>query len=369
MAEQINHRVVAIGHNLAYLKLMAALAKGINYKDTNEMVIKTQQFLDTAPLAEVAENIASIELIVSQMIEPIKKKYPPKVSIENIATLFNKAFLENELLFETGFTIGFLDNLMDLAAFNWYPDMPYQYRIAIGVHKGNGGIEEDFLLKDAFVFYAKAQRAYSQLLRHFDNLSKQGINTSHVDYNAAYKGLVDLKYEVATYCRLTVISFFSFIESFVNSIGHNYMLRFRANLTEKEVLTLRGMHKDKAGAYLSLKQKIEKIHQIIRPDKQQVINLADPLQHKEPFKTFFAYYEALRNASVHFSPEKEKIWLGPDEWISKANDFCELTLEVGLEIWVACYPNSTGPVYLGKLNKDTHLKIAEKRLANIDLLQ
>ncbi|GAA4100563.1 hypothetical protein GCM10022392_26450 [Mucilaginibacter panaciglaebae] len=333
------------------------------------MIIETKAFFDTSSQIDIANKIDHIELNIEEMIGPILQRFPPKVSIANIATIFNNAYLENDQLFETGLTIGFLDNLMDLSAFKWYSDMPYQYRIAIGAHKGNGGIEEDFLLKDAFVFYAKAQRAYRQLLSHFDKLSKQGINISHPNYHDAYKGLVDLKYEVATYCRLTVISFFSFIESFVNSIGHNYILRFKSILTDKEILTLRGMHRDKEGSYLNLKQKIEKIHQIIRSDKKQIINLTDIAQQKEPFKTFFDYYEALRNASVHFSPEKENIWLGPEEWITKANSFCDLALKVGLEIWVACYPNSDGPAYLGKLNKEIHLKIAEKRLANIDVLK
>lgn len=365
MDDSIIQKRLEIGNSLVYLKLMSALVRGINFHETNATIVETRRFLDTASPEELSEKIDFIKESIEKLILPIQQRFPPKVAISQIAAEFNNAFLKDEELFETGLTLGFLDKLMNLSYFNWYPDMPYHYRITIGVHKGNGGIEEDFLLKDAFVFYAKAQRAYTQVVTHFAQLEKQGMNVNHPEFKSAYAGLTDLKYEVATYCRLTVVSFFSFIESFVNSIGHDFVLRHRATLTEKEILTLRGLHKDRPGSYLSLKQKIEKIHQVIRSDKLLVISLSDTAQHKEPFKTFFAYYEALRNASVHFSPEKEKIWLGPDEWVAKTNEFCELALEVGLAIWIACYPETDGPAYLGKLAKAKHLMIAEKRLANI----
>ena len=65
----------------------------------------------------------------------------------------------------------------------------------------------------------------------------------------------------------------------------------------------------------------------------------------EPFKTFFDYYEELRNASVHYSPDKEQIWMKPDEWFKKASLFSKLALDICLLFWKSCYPLSEGPEY------------------------
>jgi len=68
---------------------------------------------------------------------------------------------------------------------------------------------------------------------------------------------------------------------------------------------------------------------------------------------------------MHFSPIKERIWLRPQEWLERAEEFSQLALMVSIEFWKACYPNSKGPEYLGKLDYDLHISNANKRADRI----
>ncbi|MDB5090438.1 MAG: hypothetical protein JWR09_4432, partial [Mucilaginibacter sp.] len=140
----------------------------------------------------------------------------------------------------------------------------------------------------------------------------------------------------------------------------DFLYRNEQNLSTNEVLILKGLKKN--GGYMNLKHRIEGLQTIIRADKQLVLNVTDDQQRKEPFISFFDQFEALRNASVHYSPIKHRIWMSPEDWIQKSRSFCDVALQVGLQIWKACYPNSDGPLYMGKLDKAKQLQLANRRL-------
>lgn len=89
-------------------------------------------------------------------------------------------------------------------------------------------------------------------------------------------------------------------------------------------------------------------------------------QSKEPFKSLFNNYEGLRNASVHYSPAKSRIWLKPHDWIDKASDFSKLVVDSANEIWKSCHETNKGPDYLGRLEYDRLYKMAESREININ---
>ena len=174
--------------------------------------------------------------------------------------------------------------------------------------------------------------------------------------------MTELNYEVAVNSRLTILSFYSFIECLVNSIGHDYCLRNHENINPKQQEILNGV---KNKGYLSLKSKIENFQKIIRKDKKVIINTTDEKQIKEPFKSFFEKYEDLRNSSVHYSPKKARIWLKPQDWIKKANDFSKISMEVGLLFWKSCYPDLTEPDYIGRLDFNYLYNIAKKKSETI----
>jgi hypothetical protein len=167
------------------------------------------------------------------------------------------------------------------------------------------------------------------------------------------------------YSRLCILVFFSFVEVFVNSVGYDFSLRNRNILSSKNIEILCGK---KNGRYLSLEYKIEKFPSIIRPDGKSPIVLSDPKQVREPFITFIKEIKEIRDASLHYSPQKQAIWRKPDDWLDKAKSTSKLCLEVSLAFWRTCYPNRKGPEYLNGLDYAEHLDVARKRIVLQDRL-
>jgi hypothetical protein len=155
------------------------------------------------------------------------------------------------------------------------------------------------------------------------------------------------------------MSFFSFVEAFVNSVGFDASLRKKDRISPEEEEILHGKKK---GRFISLEYKIEKFPAILRLDKKTPIILSDPKQRREPFKSFFEQVKEIRDASVHFSPKKEPIWRKPDDWLEQAISTSKISLEVALEFWKACYPDSTGPLYLNKLDYEKNINEARTRV-------
>ena len=201
--------------------------------------------------------------------------------------------------------------------------------------------------------------AYKTLLNLGKELKEKENKNEIEEKDEAYHLITLLKFNVALYSRLSIISFYSFIESFVNAISFDFLYRNENNLTKKEIDLLKGFKK---GRYLQIENKLEKLPTLIRTDTKQIIFIKDEKQRKEPFKSFIENYKNLRDASVHYSPFKEKIWLKPNDWFSKAKEFSNLTIDIASEFWKACYPKRDRPEYLGKLNYELHLNIAKDRL-------
>ena len=341
--------IATIDQLITYLELMAAILPDFEYWKMKSMAEQTRAFFRYGTKYEIAQRLPDIKSVLSKQAKSLMKDCPLKKDLGEVAELFN-TLRNKEDIINTGIPYGFLNGLMDLNKFRWYSDMPHHYKIAIGPHKGNGGIEEEFLLKDAFVLYKKAEQYYELLL----TLDKTKEITK-----STYKSITNIKYEVACYSRFSVLAFYSFIECLVNSIGFDHLYRHEKSLTDNECLILKGIKKN--GGYLNLKNRIESLQTVIRNDKQIQLKMADDSQRKEPFTSFFDQFEALRNASVHYSPIKHRIWMSPDEWIQNARAFCDISIEAGIGIWKACYPESDGPLYLGKLDKTKHLELAKER--------
>ena len=263
--------------------------------------------------------------------------------------------------------IGWLEEQVDLTNFYTYDYTPYHFKIGLVIHKGRGEIEENFLLQDSFTCLVKARKRLI-LLDDFGKSQKEKFKSkgeSKFD-KETLDSLNILKYEVSFYSRLTIISFFSFLESFINSIGFDYFYRNKDSLNDKEAEILKG---SKNGRFLNLKYKIEKYQKILRTDKIAKIVLSVDNQLLEPFKSLFENYEELRNASVHFSPLKSRIWLKPHDWYCSAENFSKLVIDAAVQIWKSCHETDKGPDYLGRLEYDRLYKMAElreKEISNIE---
>lgn len=354
MCQRISKEVKQIEVLLEYLEFMAAILPNFDYHKMIRSAGQTRLFLKAGTKLELAQHLPGIKDLLEKQAKSLMKDYPPKKTIEHIGDEF-AALKTKEDIINTGVTYAFLNELIDLKKFNWYADTPYHYRISVGPIKAGGGIEEEFLLKDAFTLYQKAETNFALLETLSKTFNRQKSSDHRIDRN-----VTDIKYEVSNYCRLSILTFYSFIECFINSIAFDYLYRNEQNLSADEVMILKGLKKN--GGYMNLKHRIESLQIIIRRDKQLVLNVTDDQQRKEPFRSFFDQFEALRNASVHYSPIKQRIWMSPQDWIQRSRSFCDVALQVGLQIWKACYPKSDGPLYMGKLDKTKQLELANRRL-------
>ncbi|CAM1342193.1 hypothetical protein [Tenacibaculum aestuarii] len=351
-----------------YLHMVGNFVPNTDLKQIKDIVTAVHDFLKNGDSELIKERLPEIRSTLTKMTDQFIDKFPLKCSISEIATAWNDLFKnkDDEYNFlNSGIDYGWFEKFMDFSQFYNYNYVPFHYKIGIFGHKGLGSIEEDFMLKDSFNLLVKAQYFFDLLLKYGEIL-KQEESKGKKFNNEKRSELTELNLEVAVNSRLSIVSFYSFIECFVNSIGHDFCLRNLENLDEKQQAILNGV---KNNGYLSLKSKIENFQKIIRKDKKAIINTTDEKQIKEPFKSFFENYEDLRNSSVHYSPKKARIWLKPQDWIKKANDFSKISMEVGLLFWKSCYPELREPDYVGRLDYSYLFDIAKKKHETIKRIE
>ena len=343
-----------------YLKLMASIDRIMDTTKTLKLVeYSFATIYNLADEKEADKKIIQLKETIDNCAKDYIRRFPPKMPIKAIGSIFRDLILDakfNQPFIE----FGLLDKLMDLKELKYAADLPDNYRIGIYHHKGYGGIEELFLLREGFDALVKS---------HFYwDISKKFYTQKAVDgkFDKEFNDQVNLIYsEVCSNCRQVVIIFFAFIESFVNSIGYTYLQKNKLTLTKEESEILMGFKKSR---YIQLKTKLELFQKVIRSDKKVVIVTTDEKQIQEPFLSFFTKYSELRNSSMHYSPLKEPIWLSSSEWIEIANQFSKLAIEVALQFWKCCFGNSTAPVYLSCLNYQLLYLDAEIKHTSLQLI-
>lgn len=352
---------------VVYLQIMGSFVPNSDFRQIKQIVTSTYDFIKNSSEEEVETKLPELRNVVIKMTSLFMDKFPLKRDLRKITTEFNSFCKSDNDVYSYGLEFGWLNAQMDLKELGFYRDTPYHYRIGLAAHKGNGSIEEDFLLKDAFSIRVKAEYYQNLLLDYGKKLKEIEEKNGKKEFTQElYHQITNIKFEVAAYSRLTIVSFYAFVEGFVNSVGHSYLTEYNDSLGENEKELLSGLKK---GRFLQLKSKIEKFQSLIRTDKKTKIVVSDDGQIPEDFKIFFDYYEQLRNSAMHYSPVKEKIWMRPQEWIDKAIEFSKLSMTISLEFWKACYPNSDGPEYLGKLDYDLHLDKARKIAVKIQQIE
>ena len=353
--------------NVVYLQIMGSFLPDSNFDTIREIVNSTNDFIKNSTEDEIKVKLPELKTVLSKMTSPYFEKFPIKRELREITAEFNEFFRNGNQVYTYGLEFGWLEKQMDLTGFKAYSDIPYHYKIGLGAHRGHGSIEEDFLLKDAFSIRVRAEYFQNLLNKFGKKLKEKEEKKGLIEFNKEiYQQISEIKFEVSAYSRLTIVSFYSFVEGFVNSIGYSYLCKCKDGLDANQIETLQGINK---GRYLSLKSKMERFQKIIREDKKVKIIVTDDSQMPDDFKLFFDYYEQLRNSAMHYSPLKETIWMKPQEWLDKAIEFSELATKVSIAFWNSCYPNSDGPEYLGKLNYNLHLDIAQKRAKKIEKIE
>lgn len=347
-----------------YLKLMSSFVPDINFDKVSKMVEDIYEFFKSSEERDILLKLPYIRSNLEKMAVPFLAKFPIKKSMDEIATDWDKFFKNDSEIYSYGLEYGWLEERMDIENLILYNHIPYHFRIGLYAHKGNFGIEEEFLIKDSFNILVKAQKSYDQLKNYGDFKQKILEKERKKDFDLeTVRKITDLKYEISANSRLAVISFYAFVECFVNSLGYSHAKRNERVLTEDDFEILNGK---KNGRFLQLKSKIERYQSLIRDDGRTIIVTSDDNQIKEPFISFFNIYENLRNSTVHFSPTKEQIWLKPADWIEKAEHFSKLSLQVALEIWKSCYPKLASPDYIGRLDYETFMNKSKLYIQNLE---
>lgn len=351
-----------------YVQMMAAFCNDLDFNHYKNVMLRIHKTLKESNSEELKKRLPIIERELEAIARPLKLKYPLKRDYREIAKSWNEKCKLDTEIFNNGVSIGWLEEQLDLTNYYFYDYAPYQFKVGLVVNKGFGEVEENFILKDSFTSLIKAKKGI-KILDKIAKIQEQKLSSQNLDKfdTKTVQSINFLKYEVSFYSRVSIISFFSFLESFVNSIGFDHYYRNKQALGNADAETLQG--KNKKGGYLNLKYKIEKFQKIIRPDGVSQIILSDDNQIKEPFKSLFREYEELRNSSVHFSPIKTKIWLKPHDWMNKSEIFSNLVIEAALQIWKSCHQTTKGPDYLGRLEYIRLYELAvtrEEEIRNIE---
>jgi hypothetical protein len=361
MKPNIEQQVNEVWDIAVFLQMMAAFCDDIDFNELSKLMISFHNLIKESDDDKITKELPRIEKKIRTMEELIKIKYPLKRDYRDITRDWNEKHKVNKELFSDGIMLGWLEEQIDLKNYYHYDYTPYHFKIGLVIHKGRGEIEENFLLQDSFSCLVKAERLLN-LLENYSNRQKEqfkSVGKSEFD-KKTLDSITALKYEISFYSRMTIISFYSFLECFVNSIGFDYYYRNKDKqyLSDDEIEILQGTRDNR---FLSLKNKIERFQKILRADKTAIIILSDENQIKEPFKTLFDNYEKLRNASVHYSPSKSRIWMKPHDWINEASVFARLVINSANEIWKSCHETNKGPDYLGRLEFRRLYKMAESK--------
>jgi hypothetical protein len=346
----------SLANHLAYLQLMASLEPGegnITNPTIKDGLNGALDFYKTTNEDGLLSKAPKLIKSFQPLIERFKSIAPLKVSLDQVATDFNSLFANNKEVYSYGIEYGWLHERMDCSRMGLPKDLPWHTRIGIGLHAGRISVEELFLLHDAFFMLASAEETFANMNEVADKIGKQP--KANLGLNELYLA----NSNVAAYSRLCVVSFYSFIEAFVNSVGYDFYLQNQSSLSSSEIEILRGKKK---GSFVSLEYKIEKFPSIIRVDKKSPIITLDSAQIKEPFRSFVQRIKQIRDASVHFAPSKEEIWRKPLDWLENARSASNLCTEVAKKFWKACYPDRNQPKYLENLEYAQLLESAKSRM-------
>lgn len=352
---EVGFRINNTWNKALYIQMISSFASNIDFIEFTKYLTGIRELFEESSEKEILSKLSQIENKLNRLVLRIEKKFPSKKTYDEIAYNWNNNFKEKPDFLSYGLKFGWLDNYVCMDAYNEYDYTPYHFNVGMMIHKGKGEIEENFLLHDSFTCLIKANKLINKLdhIGHTLKSKNKSVSNDTMDLINA------IKYEISFYCRNSCVSFFSFLEAFVNSIGCDFSLRNLEKLNEKEVEILNGK---KNGRFLSLKVKMEKFQKIIRNDLAYIpIVLSDENQLKQPFKELFNEYEELRNSAVHYSPQKNNIWLKPHDWFEKAKRVSELVIMSALEYWKICHNSNIGPDYLGRLDYVKLYKLAEKR--------
>jgi hypothetical protein len=343
---------VVLKTRLSYLHLATALLPELfKQDDVRGAVNELAAIIDSTSTSHLQLRAHEILCWLDTAIAMANGRLHPRKAREDIAADYWQLNSGRQISHATGIDYGWLACRFDLTAALGVPDdLPYHARIGLANHAGTAAIEEDFLLRDSFYLLAKLRQQFDWLQRHVAMPKARPAKDSET-VSAM------LAHNVAGFARLTVKSFYSFLECFINSVGEDFIAR-EGGLTPLDKECLRGKKK---GSYLRLDAKIERFPGIIRSDRKRPLVLSDPAQIREPFVALRRITQ-LRDAAMHYAREKEPIWRSPQDWKEMAEFAGKTCVACAREFWIACYPSRPLPKYLHEFDEVRHGALAQQRL-------
>lgn len=225
-----------------FLQMMSAFCKELDFYQHLKLMIKFEDFIKKTHKDEIKKNLPKFENRLTKVANSIGKKYPPKLSYSEIAHNWNTRRKLDKEIFSNGIMIGWLEEQIDLTNYYHYDYTPYHFKVGLVIHKGRGEIEENFLIQDSFTSLLKAENTL-KLLDSFGKTQKEKFQSlSKKQYDKETLDTLNIiKYEVSFYSRIAIISYYSFLECFVNSIGVDYYYRNKNTINEKDAEILQGL--------------------------------------------------------------------------------------------------------------------------------
>jgi hypothetical protein len=354
---EIPYKIIKdISDKITYIQLCACIMPPAKFGVTHPMAKQTfflvNRFIKSAPKEEILTKGIAIINLIDPLLQTSLKNFPPRKSIEDVATKFKSFQKENPEYSNNGIIYGWLNDLIDCRKL-YVNSLPSHAKVGTHIHAGKFAIEESIIIRDAFFFLLMAHKEMKKLKAFVARPNSQSVLS-----NKKYSRAMLINTNIGSFCRTAHLNFYSFVEAFVNGVGLDYLYKNKSCLNQKDQDILMGRVNNK---YISIERKIELYPQIIRPDKKRVLFLTDSHQIKFPFKKFFTEGKNLRDSSVHFSSLKEPIVRRPQEWLEKADEYSKLSLEVAKEFWEACYQTKKYPDYLDLLDYSILTNIASKR--------
>jgi hypothetical protein len=345
---------------MVYLQLMTSLEDsdaGIQNPEVRRVIEEIGSILERDNSREIEMKGPTIISMLLPVVDRFLDQAPPKVPWQQLAADFSLLCRQDKQLYSFGISHEWLHQRMDCSRYR-FRDLPLHARVGIGPHAGRASVEDWFLLEDAFFLLASAEVAHEEMHFLANNTDASRRPNRHVDH-----GVVPLLNQtLATYSRLSVVSFMAFVEAFVNSVAHDFMKRTPTTLNSADVELLTGFKK---GRFLSIDVKLERYPQIISGGSSALI-VRDPSQRVEPFASLMENFKNQRDSAMHYAPGKEPIWRRPDEWLQLARESSHTCVDVARCFWKACYPNREFPDYLANFNYDSLRVSGERRLCQVD---
>jgi hypothetical protein len=178
-----------------------------------------------------------VETVINDMYNMIKSFLPPKVGIIKAAKCLREQLKFDP--FHNGLELGTIIAIMDLSKTPYLQEgLPYYSRLGLGHHANRCINEEWELLSDAFFLIASAIVQYDKMLEYRESLPE--IKTEkHLNK------LTNINENVCSLCRTSIVSLYSFFESYINGIGLNYLYYNKEILSQEDQFALQG--KDSTG--------------------------------------------------------------------------------------------------------------------------